>query len=72
MRRRDPLAAGAKPQAAFDSISAHLRVTTPQQFAEFTRAENQRWGGLIRRLGIKADRPFSSWSNTPCHSHRST
>lgn len=55
MRRRDLLAAGAKPQAAFDRISAHLRVTTPQQFAEFIRAENQRWGGLIRRPGIKAD-----------------
>jgi tripartite-type tricarboxylate transporter receptor subunit TctC len=49
-------AAGAKTaevQQAFDNISANLRVNTPQQFAEFIRAENQRWGGLIRKLGIK-------------------
>ncbi|HQQ70604.1 MAG TPA: tripartite tricarboxylate transporter substrate binding protein [Alicycliphilus sp.] len=42
-------------QAAFDNISGNLRVNTPQQFAAFIRAENQRWGDLIRRLGIKAD-----------------
>ncbi|MBS0468561.1 MAG: tripartite tricarboxylate transporter substrate binding protein [Proteobacteria bacterium] len=54
----DAWAAGAKtPQAqtAFDNISGNLRVTTPQQFAEFIRAENKRWGDLIRKLGIKAD-----------------
>ncbi len=47
--------AAPEARAAFDNISGNLRVTTPQQFAEFIRAENQRWGGLIRRLGIKAD-----------------
>ena len=47
--------AAPEARAAFDNISGNLRVTTPQQFAEFIRAENQRWGGLIRKLGIKAD-----------------
>ena len=54
----DAWQAGSKTpeaQTAFDNISGNLRVTTPQQFAEFIRAENQRWGGLIRKLGIKAD-----------------
>ncbi|MBS0389599.1 MAG: tripartite tricarboxylate transporter substrate binding protein [Proteobacteria bacterium] len=54
----DAWEAGAKSpeaQAAFDNISGNLRVTTPQQFAEFIAAENRRWGDLIRRLGIKAD-----------------
>ena len=41
--------------AAFDNISGNLRVNTPQQFADFIRAENRRWGGLIRQLGLKAD-----------------
>ncbi|WP_416401316.1 Bug family tripartite tricarboxylate transporter substrate binding protein [Alicycliphilus denitrificans] len=47
--------AAPEARAAFDNISGNLRVTTLQQFAEFIRAENQRWGGLIRKLGIKAD-----------------
>ncbi|MHA7599495.1 Bug family tripartite tricarboxylate transporter substrate binding protein [Alicycliphilus sp. T452] len=54
----DAWAAGSnapEAQTAFDNISGNLRVTTPQQFAEFIRAENRRWGGLIRKLGIKAD-----------------
>jgi tripartite-type tricarboxylate transporter receptor subunit TctC len=41
-------------QAAFDNISGNLRVTTPEEFAAFIRSENERWGGLIRRLGINA------------------
>jgi tripartite-type tricarboxylate transporter receptor subunit TctC len=41
-------------QQAFDNISGNLRVNTPQQFADFIRAENKRWGDLIRKLGIKA------------------
>ncbi|WP_370680446.1 Bug family tripartite tricarboxylate transporter substrate binding protein [Comamonas sp. GB3 AK4-5] len=41
-------------QQAFDNISGNLRANTPQQFAEFIRAENKRWGDLIRKLGIKA------------------
>ncbi len=58
VRLHEAWAAGSaapEARAAFDNISGNLRVTTPQQFAEFIRAENQRWGGLIRRLGIKAD-----------------
>ena len=41
--------------STFDGISADLRVTTPQQFAEFIGSENVRWGDLIRKLGIKVD-----------------
>ena len=54
----DACEAGARTpqaQAAFDNISGNLRVNTPQQFADFIRAENRRWGGLIRQLGLKAD-----------------
>ncbi len=54
----DAWAAGSaapEARAAFDNISGNLRVTTPQQFADFIRAENRRWGDLIRKLGIKAD-----------------
>jgi len=54
----DAWEAGAKTpqaQAAFDNISGNLRVNTPQQFAALIRAENQRWGELIRKLGLKAD-----------------
>ncbi len=45
------------PQAtsAFDAISADIRVTTPQQLKDFIRAENVRWGELIRKLDIKAE-----------------
>jgi tripartite-type tricarboxylate transporter receptor subunit TctC len=47
----------ATPQAmsAFDAISADIRVTTPQQFKDFIRAENVRWGDLIRKLDIKPE-----------------
>ena len=47
----------ATPQAtsAFDAISADIRVTTPQQLKDFIRAENVRWGELIRKLDIKAE-----------------
>ena len=54
----DAWEAGAKTpqaQAAFDNISGNLRVNTPQQFANFIRAENRRWGELIRKLGLKTD-----------------
>ncbi|WP_367067205.1 tripartite tricarboxylate transporter substrate binding protein [Oryzisolibacter sp. LB2S] len=56
-RLHDAWAAGAnlpEAQIAFDNISANLRVTTPQQFADFMAAESHRWGELIRRLGLKA------------------
>lgn len=47
----------ATPQAtgAFETISADIRVTTPQQLKDFIRAENARWGELIRKLDIKAE-----------------
>jgi len=44
----------AEAQAAFDNISGHLRVTTPAEFGAFIKAENTRWGALIRKLNIKA------------------
>lgn len=40
---------------AFAAISADVRADTPQAFAQFIRAESERWGTLIRRLGLKAD-----------------
>ncbi|QTD45363.1 Bug family tripartite tricarboxylate transporter substrate binding protein [Ottowia testudinis] len=45
----------AEAQTAFDSIAANLRVTTPAEFAAHIKAENQRWGELIRKLGIKVE-----------------
>lgn len=51
-------AAGAQTpevQAAFQSIHANLRSNTPQQFAQFIRAENERWSPLIRGLGLRLD-----------------
>ena len=57
-RLSDAWAAGSKnpeAQSTFDTISGNLRSTSPEQFAAFIRAENQRWGDLIRRLGIKAE-----------------
>ena len=45
----------AEAQTAFDNISARLRVTTPQEVPALIKAENKRWGDLIRKLGIKAD-----------------
>lgn len=56
-RLHDAWAKGAKSaeaQAAFDNISGNLRVTTPQEFGAFIKAENQRWGNLIRKLNLKA------------------
>lgn len=56
-RLHDAWEAGARTrevQTAFDNISGNLRVDTPQQFADFIRAENRRWGDLVRRLGLKA------------------
>lgn len=45
----------AEVQTTFDTISGNLRSTTPAEFGAFIHSENQRWGDLIRRLGIKAD-----------------
>lgn len=54
----DAWAKGAKTaeaRTAFDNISGNLRVTTPAEFGAFIKAENARWGTLIRKLDIKAD-----------------
>ena len=54
----DAWAKGAKTaeaQTAFDNIAGTLRVTTPQEFGAFIKAENTRWGALIRKQTIKAD-----------------
>lgn len=48
-------AATAEARTAFDNIPANLRVTKPAEFAAFIKSEDQRWGELIRKLGIKAD-----------------
>lgn len=48
-------ARSAEAQQQFDNISANLRVTTPREFGQFIRAEDQRWGELVRKLGIKAE-----------------
>jgi len=39
----------------FAEFGGSLRVTAPADFSAFIQAENQRWGTLIRKLGIKAD-----------------
>lgn len=49
------VAATAEARTAFDNIPANLRVTKPAEFAAFIKSEDQRWGELIRKLGIKAD-----------------
>lgn len=32
-----------------------FKATTPQQFADFAKAEKEKWGQLVRTTGIKAD-----------------
>ncbi len=48
-------AATAPALTTFEGIGADIKVSTPQQFAEFIRAENARWGRLIQKLGIQLD-----------------
>lgn len=38
--------------ATYKSIPANLRSNTPEEFTNFIRAEDKRWGDLIRRIGI--------------------
>lgn len=42
-------------KTAFGNISGDIRVTTPQEFAAYIKAENARWGALIRKQDIKAN-----------------
>jgi tripartite-type tricarboxylate transporter receptor subunit TctC len=32
-----------------------FRPTTPEQFAAFVRSEAEKWGGLIREMGLKPE-----------------
>ena len=48
-------AATSTATTAFENIGADIKVNTPQQFADFIRAESKRWGDLIRKLDIKLD-----------------
>jgi len=48
--------AGSSAQAtlsAFENIGMDIAATTPQDFAEFIRAEASGRSSLVRRLGIK-------------------
>ncbi|MBB1648170.1 MULTISPECIES: tripartite tricarboxylate transporter substrate binding protein [Delftia] len=40
---------------AFENIGADPQAGSPQQFGDFMRSETQRWGALIRKLGIQLD-----------------
>ncbi len=54
---RDIVAACRDPGvlARLDAMGSTPETTTPDEFAEFTRTEMERWGGIIRRAGIKLD-----------------
>jgi tripartite-type tricarboxylate transporter receptor subunit TctC len=47
----------ARPDAAsrMSSMGIEPRPMTPEQFAEFIRAETKKWGEIIRRSGAKAE-----------------
>jgi tripartite-type tricarboxylate transporter receptor subunit TctC len=51
------LRALARPDAAsrMSSIGIEARPMTPEQFAEFIRAETKKWAEIIRRSGAKAE-----------------
>ena len=42
-------------RAALERAGFEVVANTPAEFARFIAAETARWGGLITRLGIKAD-----------------
>jgi tripartite-type tricarboxylate transporter receptor subunit TctC len=39
----------------FEGIGAEVKTTTPAQFAEFIRLENERWGKVIKSANIKPE-----------------
>ena len=41
----------------FAALGAETLGSTPEQFAAFMREEAQKWGTVIRKLGIKAECP---------------
>ncbi|MBC9209205.1 tripartite tricarboxylate transporter substrate binding protein [Roseomonas aerophila] len=54
---REAQAALAAPQAKLAMATAGFEVVTntPEEFASFIATETARWGGLIQRLGIRAE-----------------
>lgn len=47
--------ANADARESFRRISAEPAGNTPEQYDAFVRSENDRWGGLIRKLKLKID-----------------
>ncbi len=39
----------------FEGIGAEVKTTTPAEFASFIKAENERWGKVIKAANIKAE-----------------
>ena len=46
----DPRTRGVLEGAGFEAVTSG-----PEEFTRFVAAETERWGGLVRRLGITAD-----------------
>jgi tripartite-type tricarboxylate transporter receptor subunit TctC len=42
-------------QANLAKFNVEANITTPQEFASFLAAETEKWGGIIRATGIKAE-----------------
>jgi tripartite-type tricarboxylate transporter receptor subunit TctC len=42
-------------KARFRALGVEAMPGTPAQMNQFAAAERQRWGGLIKDLGLKAD-----------------
>jgi len=42
-------------KARFEALALEAMPGTPQQMAEYTRAERQRWGQVVKSAGIKLD-----------------
>ena len=42
-------------RARMEAVGFEVVASDPAQFAAFMAAESERWGGMIRRLGIRAD-----------------
>ena len=45
----EPAVRGAMEAAGFEVVAS-----TPEQFEQIVKAETERWGGLVRRLGLRA------------------
>ena len=42
-------------KARMEAVGFEVVASSPEQFAAFMARESERWGGMIRRLGIRAD-----------------